>query len=381
MTCCDQYFWLVIAGGVFSFAAAFGIGANDCANCFATSVGSKALTLKQALVCSAVFEFSGAVLLGSNVADTIRGGLIEVDLFAANPELLMLGMACVCLSTAIWLITATMFGLPVSTTHSVIGGIIGFSVVAKGFRSVQWGNLAFIISSWFVSPVVTGLLSASFFFALRYFVLRHAQSLDRALRTYPLIVGFTIAVNSYYIFYYGPALAELMPAQWIGMLSAFGVGALLSLGLQLTFINCWLRPKLLRETDMNDPKQQQQERRSSSGGNSSTLGVSLLSSSNDQMDRTRRLSSTQFGDDPSAPADAPSFAKLDGDSDSVSASGDQQSDEEIPPAVGGGRMDTHASLRDKNSSIAKMHAAAEVSYGLHSSISAPLLLVYTADIR
>ena len=141
MTCCAQYLWLVITGGVFAFFAAFGIGANDCANCFATSVGSKALTLKQALVCSAIFEFSGAVLLGANVADTIRGGLIDVTLFTENPELLMLGMAIVCLSTGLWLFAATMMAVPVSTTHSVIGGIIGFAVVAKGFGSVQWGQV------------------------------------------------------------------------------------------------------------------------------------------------------------------------------------------------------------------------------------------------
>lgn len=229
MSCCAQYLWLVIAGGVFAFAAAFGIGANDCANCFATSVGSRALTLRQALVCAAIFEFSGAVLLGANVASTIRGGLIEVELFEGNPELLMLGMACVCLSTSIWLITATMLGLPVSTTHSVIGGVIGFSVVAKGFGSVQWNGLLFIVASWFVSPLCSGLLAVTFFGTLRHFVLRSADSLARALHTYPLIVGFTIAVNCYYIAYYGPALRRFLPPQWVGMLAALGVGALLSL--------------------------------------------------------------------------------------------------------------------------------------------------------
>ena len=182
-----------------AFFAAFGIGANDVANCFATSVGSKALTLRQALAAAAVFEFAGAVLLGGNVAETIRGGLIEVELFEAEPELLMLGMAIVCLSTALWLITATLLGLPVSTTHSVIGGILGFSVVSKGFGSVQWRGLLLIVASWFASPIACGLLAASFFGSLRRFVLRSADSLNRALRSYPLVVGFTIAVNGYYI--------------------------------------------------------------------------------------------------------------------------------------------------------------------------------------
>ncbi len=229
MTCCAQYLWLVIVGAVFAFAAAFGIGANDCANCFATSVGSRALTLRQALVCAAIFEFSGAVLLGANVASTIRGGLIEVELFAENPELLMLGMACVCLSTSIWLITATMLGLPVSTTHSVIGGVIGFAVVAKGFGAVQWNGLMIIVASWFVSPLCAGLLSVLFFGTLRHTVLRSADSLGRALHTYPLIVGFTIAVNGYYIAYYGPSLRRFLPPQWVGMLSALALGAVLSL--------------------------------------------------------------------------------------------------------------------------------------------------------
>jgi phosphate/sulfate permease len=109
----------VITCGAFAFAAAFGIGANDVANAFATSVGAKSLTLRQAIICAAIFEFAGAVTLGGNVADTIRGELIDVEIFRGNPEYLMLGMTCVVLATAIWLITATMLGLPVSTTHSV----------------------------------------------------------------------------------------------------------------------------------------------------------------------------------------------------------------------------------------------------------------------
>lgn len=118
----DQYEWIVVLGGLMAFFTAYGIGANDVANAFATSVGSKALTLKQAIIIAGVFEFGGSVLLGSSVTSTIRKNIADTGVFEDDPEVLMYGMLCVIAATGLWLILASYLELPVSTTHSVIGG-------------------------------------------------------------------------------------------------------------------------------------------------------------------------------------------------------------------------------------------------------------------
>lgn len=117
----SQYEWIVVVAGIFAFITAYGIGANDVANAFATSVGAKALTLPQAVMIAGIFEFAGAVLLGSSVTDTIRKNVAETADFREDPEVLMYGMMCVIASTGLWLILASYLELPVSTTHSVIG--------------------------------------------------------------------------------------------------------------------------------------------------------------------------------------------------------------------------------------------------------------------
>ena len=109
-----------------------GIGANDCANSFATSVGSGVLTLKKAVIIAAIFEFGGAVLMGSHVTDTVRKSIVDIDIFKENPGALMFGMLCADLSSVIWLTIATYYKYPVSTTHSIIGAIIGFSLAYGG---------------------------------------------------------------------------------------------------------------------------------------------------------------------------------------------------------------------------------------------------------
>ena len=117
----DQYEWIVVVGGLLAFFTAYGIRANDVANAFATSVGAKALTIQQAVIIAAIFEFAGSVLLGASVTDTIRKNVAETDEFVEDPEVLMYGMLCVIAATGIWLLLASYLELPVSTTHSVIG--------------------------------------------------------------------------------------------------------------------------------------------------------------------------------------------------------------------------------------------------------------------
>ncbi|CAN0423905.1 unnamed protein product [Ectocarpus sp. 12 AP-2014] len=134
----DQFLWILIVASFGAFFAAFGIGANDVANAFATSVGAKALTIKQAVVLAGIFEFLGAVFLGSHVTKTIRKGIAEIECFEDNQGILMYGNMCVVYTTGIWLLLASFFELPVSTTHSTIGGIVGMAMTYRGADCVVW---------------------------------------------------------------------------------------------------------------------------------------------------------------------------------------------------------------------------------------------------
>ena len=167
-----MYQWIFVVGIFFTFYNAWGGGANDCANSFATSVGSKALTLKQAILVESIFEFAGALLMGSNVTDTVRKKIVELDIFEDNPGALMLGMLCANLASAIWLTLATHFKWPVSTTHSIIGSIVGFSLAYGGRDAVNWKKVIFILLSWVASPFLAGLFSLIMFTLIKFFVFK-----------------------------------------------------------------------------------------------------------------------------------------------------------------------------------------------------------------
>ena len=133
-----MYLWIVIAAGCFAFFASMGIGANDAANAFATSVGSKALTIKQAVVLAALLETAGALLMGNHVTETIRKGIADYKCFENDPELLMYGCMWVIFSVGVWLFLASYLEMPVSTTHSCVGGMIGMAIALKGADCVIW---------------------------------------------------------------------------------------------------------------------------------------------------------------------------------------------------------------------------------------------------
>ncbi|MFZ0430665.1 MAG: inorganic phosphate transporter [Acidobacteriota bacterium] len=147
---------LLILALVFGFYMAWNIGANDVANAMGTSVGSGALTLKRAILLAAIFEFVGAFLVGSNVADTVRKGIFDPTLFQDQPTILAVGMIAALLSAGIWLQIATYFGWPVSTTHSIVGAVVGFGVVALGVGQIHWKEVAGIAGSWVLSPILAG---------------------------------------------------------------------------------------------------------------------------------------------------------------------------------------------------------------------------------
>ena len=182
--------YLVLAG-CFGLFMAWGIGANDVANAMATSVGSKALTLRNAVIIAAIFEFAGAFLAGGQVTATIRKGIIDTDLLSGSPELLVFGMLAALLSAGIWLLIATRYGLPVSTTHSIVGAIVGFAAVGIGIEAVKWGKVGSIAASWVVSPVIAGALAYALFRSVQILILDTVNPMKYAKRYVPFYIFLT----------------------------------------------------------------------------------------------------------------------------------------------------------------------------------------------
>ena len=144
---------------IFGLYMTWGIGANDVANAMGTSVGSGAITVKQAIIIAAIFEFAGAFIAGGSVTETIRKGIINPESIIGSPEILLFGMLAALLAAAVWLMIASLQGWPVSTTHTIIGGLVGFAVVAIGMSAVNWGKIGQIVASWVISPLLGGLLA------------------------------------------------------------------------------------------------------------------------------------------------------------------------------------------------------------------------------
>ncbi|VVC92511.1 sodium-dependent phosphate transporter 1-B [Leptidea sinapis] len=219
--------WLVVCGFVVAFVLAFGIGANDVANSFGTSVGSKVLTLTQACVLATIFEIAGAVLIGYKVSDTMRKGILDVSLYADGGErLLAAGCLAALVAGAAWLILATALRLPVSGTHSVVGATVGFTLTAKGPVGVRWSTLGAIVLSWFISPVMSGAVSALLFWVVRKFILRAPQPLSAGLHALPFFYGATVAVNVLSVVHDGPKLLAMdkIP-MWAALAGSVALGA------------------------------------------------------------------------------------------------------------------------------------------------------------
>jgi len=182
---------------VFGLFMAWGIGANDVANAMATSVGSKAITIKQAIIIAAVFEFAGALLAGGQVTKTIRKGMVDAELLSSTPDLLIYGMLASLLAAGIWLIIATYYGWPVSTTHSIVGAIVGFAAVGIGIEAVHWGKVGTIAMSWVVSPLLAGTIAFILFISVQKLIMDTPKPIENAKKYVPyymFLVGFMIAL-------------------------------------------------------------------------------------------------------------------------------------------------------------------------------------------
>ena len=188
------YITLAVVFGVFM---AWGIGANDVANAMATSVGSKALTIKQAIYVAAIFEFLGAILAGGEVTSTIRKGIVDAELLADRPEQLIYGMLAALLAAGTWLLIASRNGWPVSTTHSIIGATVGFAAVGVGLDAVQWNTVGNIVMSWVASPLTAGLIAYLLYRSVQTLILFQEDPVARARRYVPVYIflaAFTLTL-------------------------------------------------------------------------------------------------------------------------------------------------------------------------------------------
>ncbi|GBF31067.1 sulfate permease CysP [bacterium MnTg04] len=192
----DMQIYIGLAA-IFGLFMAWGIGANDVANAMATSVGSKALTIKQAIFVAAVFEFAGAVLAGGEVTSTIRKGIIDATSVSDSPEILIYGMLASLAAAGCWLLIASKMGWPVSTTHSIVGAIVGFAVVGIGVDAVHWGKIGEIVVSWIVTPMIAGFAAYLIYSSVQWLIIGRENPLERARRYVPVYIflaGFTITL-------------------------------------------------------------------------------------------------------------------------------------------------------------------------------------------
>ena len=188
---------LLILAIIFGVFMAWGVGANDVANAMGTSVGSGAITLKQAIIIAMIFEFAGAYLAGGEVTATIRKGIIDPLSLQGTPEYLVYGMLSALLAAGTWLLIASMLGWPVSTTHSIVGAIVGFAAVAISVEAVNWGKVGTIAASWVVSPLLAGTVSYMLFRSVQKLILDTDNPFENAKRYIPVymfMVGFMITM-------------------------------------------------------------------------------------------------------------------------------------------------------------------------------------------
>ncbi len=193
----EHGYLLLTLACIFGFFMAWGIGANDVANAMGTSVGSRALTVKQAIMIAMLFEFLGAYLAGGEVTATIRKGIIDTASVADQPELLVFGMLAALLAAGTWLLIASIKGWPVSTTHTIVGAIVGFAAVGISVDAVHWPKVGKIVASWVVSPVLAGVMSYALFKSVQSLILNHDDPFARAKRFIPFYmfaVGFLMAM-------------------------------------------------------------------------------------------------------------------------------------------------------------------------------------------
>lgn len=224
------------------------VGGNDVANSFATSVGAKALTLRQTIIIASICEFSGAMILGHKVTETIKGSIVKAEFFEDDPTLLMYGMMTVVIGCAIWLVVATLLSLPVSSTHTCIGGMLGMAIVGRGFRAIHWGMVINVICSWLYTPLGAGIISFLLFLLIRKTILLKEKSFDYSLNLFCPLIAFVLTLNFFVIFFGGcPWLPNFN--WWLSLIVSSSLACLIALIVYFTVIPTIRRRGIKAEED------------------------------------------------------------------------------------------------------------------------------------
>ncbi|KAH7135452.1 phosphate-repressible phosphate permease-like protein [Dendryphion nanum] len=248
MVALPQYNYIFAFGTIFSFLDAWNIGANDVANSFATSVSSRSLTFKQAMLIASVMEFAGAIAVGARVTDTIRTKVISTKLFENDPSVLMLGMLCAITGSSLYLTFATRFSMPVSTTHSIMGGVVGVGIASVGVDGVnwQWKGVSQVFAAWGIAPGISAGFASIIFLITKYGVMRRKNPVQKAFFTVPFYFFVTSSMLTLLIVYKGgSARIKLTNAEVAGV--TVGVGAVVAALVGIFFV-----PFLFRKVQKDD---------------------------------------------------------------------------------------------------------------------------------
>uniref|UniRef100_A0A667ZWK5 Phosphate transporter n=1 Tax=Myripristis murdjan TaxID=586833 RepID=A0A667ZWK5_9TELE len=250
-----NYLWLLIVGFIIAFILAFSVGANDVANSFGTAVGSGVVTLRQACILATIFETVGSVLLGAEVSKTIREGIIDVGMYNGTEHILMAGSVSAMVGSAVWQLAASFLKLPISGTHCIVGATIGFSLVARGQQGVRWFVLLRIVGSWFLSPLLSGIMSGVVFYFVRMFILRKKDPVPNGLRALPVFYAITMGINLFSIMFTGAPMLGFDKIPWWGILLISLASAALT-AIVVWFIVCpRLKKRIERDIKSSSPSE------------------------------------------------------------------------------------------------------------------------------
>jgi PiT family inorganic phosphate transporter len=219
-----QAYIVLVLGYIFGFYMAWNIGANDVANAMASSVGAKAITIRQAIFLAGILNILGAVFVGSHVTDTIRKGIVSTEIMT-DPHVALIGALSALLAAALWVSFATWKSLPVSTTHSIVGAMIGFGIMAGGFNVINWGKLLAVVLSWIISPFFSIVIAFIVFKIIVRLILSRKNSFAQALKLSPFFIGITLFVVVLSFLFKTPIGEKLA----LGSEAAVTVAALLSI--------------------------------------------------------------------------------------------------------------------------------------------------------
>jgi PiT family inorganic phosphate transporter len=218
-------YYILIIGYIFGFYMAWNIGANDVANSMASAVGAKAITIRQAIFIAGILNVVGAVFIGSHVTNTIRKGIVSTEILS-DPHVALIGALSALLAAALWVSFATWKSLPVSTTHSIVGAMIGFGIMAGGFSVINWAKLAAVVMSWVISPVFSLVISFLMFKTIVKLILVKKNAFIRSLSLSPVFIGMTAFVVVLSFLFKTPLGKTLSIDTWTALLVALVIGGL-----------------------------------------------------------------------------------------------------------------------------------------------------------